>query len=241
VTTSADGARVVQITDTHLSPGRGVPPEWTALVEWLRRDPPDLIVNTGDIVFEDPDDDADRAFARRLHDELPAPFVVIPGNHDIGFYGDETEQPRRLATFREAWGADRFVADLAGWRLVGVNAYLLGSPEHDEWLGAAVGVDSPVLVFVHQPADDPSGDEWVMPPEAAGAFARAIADADVRLVASGHRHRSVDGDGMLWAPSLTLIGDTERGEGDPRPGFVEFVLSPGGGLDHRVLRPWAPG
>jgi alkaline phosphatase D len=239
MTTSGDRARVVQITDTHLSPRFGVPPEWAALIDWLRHDPPDLVVNTGDIVYEDPDDDSDRAFARRLHDELPAPLVVIPGNHDIGFYGEDAERPRRLATFRDTWGGDRFVADLAGWRLVGADAYLLGSSEHDEWLAAAVAVDRPVLVFVHQPVDDPSDDEWVMPPEPGTAFTRAVAGADVRLLACGHRHRSRLLDGALWAPSLTLVGDTDRDDGaDPRPGFVELVLSPDGGLRHEVVRPW---
>jgi 3',5'-cyclic AMP phosphodiesterase CpdA len=239
VTTSADGARVVQITDTHLSVRSGVPPEWEALVQWLRRDPPDLIVNTGDIVYEDPDDEADRAFARRLHENLPAPLVVIPGNHDVGFYGEEAERPQRLSAFRDTWGGDRFVSDLAGWRLVGADAYLLGSAEHDEWLADAVSVDGPVLVFVHQPVDDPSDDEWVMPPGPAAAFARATAGANVRLVASGHRHRSRLLDGALWAPSLTLVGDIERDDGaDPRPGFVEFTLSPGDGLRHEVVRPW---
>jgi 3',5'-cyclic AMP phosphodiesterase CpdA len=239
VTTSADGARVVQITDTHLSVRRGVPPEWEALVQWLRGHPPDLIVHSGDVVFEDPDDDDDRAFARRLHDDLPAPLLVIPGNHDIGFYGEEVDRPRRLSAFRETWGGDRFVSDLAGWRLVGADAYLLGSAEHDEWLAAAVSVDGPVLVFVHQPIDDPSDDEWVMPPGPAAAFARATAGADVRLVASGHRHRSRRFGGALWAPSLTLVGDVDRDDGaDPRPGFVEFTLAPGGGLRHEVVRPW---
>jgi 3',5'-cyclic AMP phosphodiesterase CpdA len=241
VTTSADGAaRVVQITDTHLSVERGVPPEWEALVQWLRRDPPDLIVNTGDIVYEDPDDRADRAFARRLHDDLPAPLLVIPGNHDIGFYGEEAERPRRLDAFRETWGGDRFVSDLAGWRLVGADAYLLGTAEHDDWLAAAVSVDTPVLVFVHQPIDDPSDDEWVMPPEPGAAFRRVTGGADLRLVASGHRHRSRLLDAALWAPSLTLVGDTERDDGaDTRPGFVEFSLTPDGGIRHEVVRPWS--
>jgi alkaline phosphatase D len=239
---NAAGARVVQITDTHLSPRFGVPAEWAGLAEWLDENPPDLVVNTGDIVYEDPDDDADRDFARRLHDELAPPLVVIPGNHDIGFYGEDAERPRRLEAFRDTWSGDRFVVDLAGWRLVGANAYLLGTPEHDEWLADAVHVEEPVLLFVHQPVDDPSGDEWVMPPEPGAAFERAIAGAGVRLVACGHRHRSTMFGGALWAPSLTLMGDTERADGaDPRPGFVEFVFSSDGDLRYRVLRPWLDG
>jgi 3',5'-cyclic AMP phosphodiesterase CpdA len=236
---AAHEARVVQITDIHLSPMFGVPVEWRGFVDWLRDHPPDLIVNTGDIVYVDPDDDADRAFARRLHDELTTPLVFIPGNHDIGFYDEEEERPRRLETFNSTWGGDRFAVDLGGWRLVGANAYLLGTPEHDEWLAAAVDVDRPVLVFVHQPIRGDPEDEWAMPEPARQAFERAVAGGDVRSVACGHRHRSAVVDGALWAPSLTLVGDTDEGiEADPRPGFVEFLLSADGRLRHRVLRPW---
>jgi alkaline phosphatase D len=237
--TAAHGVRVVQITDTHLSPRFGVPVQWVGLVDWLRDNPPDLVVNSGDIVYSDPDDDADRAFARRLHDQLPPPLLCIPGNHDVGFYDEEADRPRRLETFNATWGGDRFAVDLAGWRLVGANAYLLGTPEHDEWLAAAVGVDRPVLVFVHQPIRGDPDDEWAMPEAARQAFERAVAGGDVRSIACGHRHRSAVVDGALWAPSLTLVGDTDEGiEADPRPGFVEFELSADGRLGHRVRRPW---
>jgi alkaline phosphatase D len=236
--TAAHRARVVQISDTHLSARLGVPTEWDALVDWLRDHPPDLIVHSGDIVHSDPDDDADRAFARRLHDQLPAPLVAIPGNHDVGFYDEVTERAPRLETFVATWGGDRFAVDLAGWRLVGANAYLLGTPDHDEWLAAAVGVDRPVLLFVHQPIRGDPDDGWAMPESARRAFDRAVAGGDVRSVACGHRHRAAHVDGALWAPSLTLAGDTDDGiDADPRPGFVEFVLSPGGELEHQVMRP----
>ena len=49
--TAAPSARVVQITDTHLSPRLGVPPQWPALVDWLADNPADLVVHSGDIVY----------------------------------------------------------------------------------------------------------------------------------------------------------------------------------------------
>jgi hypothetical protein len=234
----AAAARVVQISDTHFSAAGGVPPQWAAVLDWLAEDPPALLVHTGDLVYEDPDDAEDRAFAKRLLDQVPVPYVVIPGNHDIGFFGEESEQPRRLAAFLAAWGEDRFVRDLAGWRVVGANTYLLGTPAHDEWLRAAVTTAGPVLVFVHQPVHGEPSDGWEMPPVARQAFIRATGGADVRVVASGHRHCSLAAGRAIWAPSLTLTNDEPIDGCDPRPGLVEHLLSPGGHHTHRVVRPW---
>ncbi len=228
----------MQITDTHFAAERGVPPQWPAVLDWLAARPPDLLVHTGDIVFEDPDDDVDRAFAKALLDQAPVPYVVIPGNHDIGFFGEEADLPRRLATFRGVWGNDRFVRDLAGWRLVGADAYLLGTADHDAWLREAVTTTSPVLAFIHQPIRGEPADGWEMPDRARTAFARATTGADLRVVASGHRHCSFIDGRAVWAPSLTLTAEDPVPGADPRPGFVEHVLTASGGHRHRVLRPW---
>ena len=93
---AVDSARVVQLTDTHFSANDGVPAQWPPTLDWLRQDPPDLVVHSGDIVFEDPDDEADRAFARRLLDDVPVRLACIPGNHDVGRYGDEADRARRV-------------------------------------------------------------------------------------------------------------------------------------------------
>lgn len=236
--------RVVQISDTHFAAATGAPPSWTAFVAWLRADPPDLVVHTGDVVLADPDDDADRAAARQLLDEVeevPVPVVLIPGNHDVGFYDEPDQLPRRLDAFRASWGSDRFVRDLGAWRLVGADAYLLGHDsdlgrEHDAWLAASVATPRPTLVFVHQPPLDDRADGWHMPTQAAKAFADALAGTDVALVASGHRHcaarRTVAGQATVWAPSLTLRDHEnaswlrDRGARDVDPGT--------GALDHRL-------
>ena len=92
--------RVVQLSDSHLSAASGIPGSVQSLLDWINADPPDLVVHTGDIVWFDPDDTLDRAFARLVLSKLPCPLLSIPGNHDVGFF--ETERaPARLATFRE--------------------------------------------------------------------------------------------------------------------------------------------
>lgn len=231
-------ARIVQITDTHFSAAAGVPPQWPATVAWLRADPPDLVVHTGDVVLEDPDDDADWELAVQLLADVPEPRRSIPGNHDIGFYGEEHDRGRRLDAFRRRLGDDRFTCDLAGWRIVGCDAYLLGQADHDDWLRAVTSVVAPVLVFVHQPVEGDEPDGWEMPAAARHAFSAALAGADVRVVASGHRHCGGQLGRAVWAPSLTLIGEGAGPGFDPRRGIVEHVVSTDGQHRWRVVRPW---
>ena len=231
----ADVVTVLQLTDTHLSAIAGLPASLRWLLAELATEPPDLIALTGDIVYEDPDDVDDRRFARAVFADLPSPLVAIPGNHDIGFYGDDDQRPERLAAFVATWGSDRFAVDAAGWRLVGANAYLLGDPEHDGWLRGAVDVTRPVALFIHQPVVDETADGWQMPPTAAVAFDAAVDGADVRLVASGHRHRYADRGRDVWAPSTTIPGEDCDEWSDPSLGAVEFTFRRGGTFAHRLI------
>jgi alkaline phosphatase D len=233
----ADVVTVLQLSDTHLSAPAGLPASLRWLLSAVAAQPPDLIALTGDIVYEDPDDIDDRSFARAVFADLPCPLVTIPGNHDVGFYGDDDLRPKRLAAFLDTWGRDRFAVDAAGWRLVGANAYLLGDPEHDDWLRGAVGVGRPVAVFIHQPVVDETADGWEMPPTATAAFGVAVDGADVRLVASGHRHRYADRGRDVWVPSTTIPGEQRDGWSDPRLGAVEFTFRRDGTLAHRLLHP----
>ena len=160
----------------------------------------------------------------RCSPTVPAPLAVIPGNHDIGFYGEDAERPRRLATFREHVGRrplPRSTSPAGGSSAS--TPTCSATADHDAWLRDAVATDRPVLVFVHQPLRRSRarrvGDARR---RAVAAFEPAIAGADVRVVASGHRHRSRPHGRAVWAPSLTLTGDGDRGD-DPRPGLVEHV------------------
>ena len=96
---------------------------------------------------------------------------------------------------------------------------------------------APVLVFVHQPSAATGRRVGDARPRRA-AFARATDGADVRVVASGHRHCSFIDGRAVWAPSLTLTAEDPVAGADPRPGFVEHVLTASGGHGHRVVRPW---
>lgn len=240
--------RVVQLSDLHLRAG-GLPPQAEAVRAWIRADPPDLVVLTGDIVFEDPDNVDDRRAARDFVDALGCPAVAIPGNHDVGFFDEPDRRSERVAAFSAAWGADRFRVDGGGWRLVGIDTYTIGEPDADDWTAAALGADHPIALFVHQPVSDEPIDGWEAPPAVADRLGELLADHDVRLVASGHRHCAVvrerpggpaAGEAVhVWAPSMTLTGLHRYHGGDSSPGVVDYVFQPGGVFSYRFVYPTA--
>lgn len=244
-------ARVIQVSDTHLGVVEGRPPLWDALAAWLAARPPGLLVHTGDIVLEDPDDAADRRFAHGLVGELAAaadaPLAVIPGNHDVGFFDEPDRFSARIGAFRATWGDDCFVLDVGAWRLVGADSYRLGDAGHDSWLAASVSVERPVAVFVHQPVTGEPADGWQLPPAASVAFEAAVAGADLRIVASGHRHcaaiQRTASRTAVWAPSTRFVGDPgwapADAEGvDPALGVVEHLFHDDGRHESTVVRPW---
>ncbi|MBA3399090.1 MAG: hypothetical protein H0U01_03925, partial [Acidimicrobiia bacterium] len=169
-------------------------------------------------------------------------------NHDVGFFDEPEHFERRIATFCDAWGADRFSIDLGRWRVVGANTYRFGNEQHDRWLASAVESDRPTLLFTHQPLAGEPDDGWELPVTLRAAAERAIAQGDVRSVATGHRHRHWVSGRAVWCPSMTILGsdpwDPVPGSGwrlddsDGRHGIIEHRLGPDGTHDHAVIRPW---
>jgi 3',5'-cyclic AMP phosphodiesterase CpdA len=237
--------RVVQLSDTHLAAAEGVPASLAGLLDWIRSDPPDLVVVTGDVVYGDPDHDGDRSFARSVIGPLGCPWVVIPGNHDIGFFDELDRLPGRLDAFTEMWRADRFAREALGWRLVGINAYTVGDPTADEWTTVSLVGAENVAVFIHQPVDGEPSDGWELPHGVRRRLGELLDRSPVRLVASGHRHcavvrdrpgGAVAGDAVhVWAPSTTLVGPEPYHGGDPAPGAVEYRFAADGTFSHRFV------
>ncbi|WP_431272706.1 metallophosphoesterase family protein [Dankookia sp. P2] len=174
------------------------------LGDWAAAARPDLIVATGDISLDGADRDADLAFAAGLLRGLPAPLLVLPGNHDVG--SDPRTMPTqpvdaaRLARFRRLAGEDIWLRDLPGWRILGLNTEIMGAGLAEEAAQAgfiaeaAAGIgDRRLAVFLHTPAfttapDDPAFDYWSVAPEARAALRPLLEHPGLRLVASGHLH-----------------------------------------------------
>lgn len=233
------GVRVVQLSDTHLAATAGVPQPLRSLIDWIEGDPPDLVVHSGDVVYEDPDLADDRAFAHSVISALPCPVHVIPGNHDVGFFEGE-HLARRLTAFRETWGSDHFVVDGDGWRLVGIDVYAVGDGADEAWIAGALETSDPLAVFVHQPIAGEPYDGWQLPEAIRARCSELLDGRDVRLVASGHRHcavarRGPSGATHVWAPSATLTGSRRHHGGDPSPGAVEYQFDADGQWTHRFV------
>lgn len=253
--------RLIQVSDPHLSRQKAYFQEnWEAFLTAMRADPPDLIVVTGDLCFDAVEQPDDLAFARAQMDRLAVPWRAIPGNHDIGdqwpdltFKQPVDERKRRL--WLEHFGADWWVSDHGGWRLIGLNAMLFDSglaAEADQWawlestLAERHGRD--VVLFVHKPLflDDPEACADSSLHYASGTRRRLLDLAGrhgVRAIGSGHLHRHWAGAhrdvALIWAPSAGFVmGGFPPGlaVGETRVGYVEYRLEPGA-LSHRVITP----
>jgi 3',5'-cyclic AMP phosphodiesterase CpdA len=216
--------QVIQISDTHLSPGKKhFADNWPPLAHWIAEQRPDLVIHTGDVTVDGAAVEEDLRYCVELMRELGVPFRAVPGNHDVGDPG-QPGQPvnkERLCRWRSHFGPDRWVEDVEGFRLIGINAMLIGSGEpeeraQDEWLQAATGDASErrIAWFLHRPlfVEDPDeGDTgyWSVKPEPRSRLMELVRRHSVALVASGHLHKARDfvfgGTRCIWAPSSAFL------------------------------------
>ncbi len=249
--------RIAQISDTHLSPSKPhFVGNFRAIAAKLRRDEPDLVINTGDISLDGADSAEDLAFARDLHSGIGLDWLAVPGNHDVG---DDPSVARkqpldatRLARYRAHFGDDRFVRDVPGWRLIGINTLLAGAAGPDteaqfEFLSAAVreAGDRHIALFAHKPLRlgaivDPDGTYWRVGNVARTRLWEAFGAKHPTLIASGHMHqyrRFEDGETVhVWAPSTAfIVGDGHQERfGTKLVGYVTLELDPGGAFRTRL-------
>jgi len=241
-------AHLVVISDPHLSPTHGFFwDNWCRACEAVNRLSPDAVIVSGDLCINGPESDAEMAFAGKALRRLEPPVYAIPGNHDVGDEppGQEVDQiidARRLRRWMSVFGSDRFAFDLGGWRVIGINAQLLGSglpqeAEQETWLDAELGRTSrPILFALHKPLFLQSAAEAVptatsVNPEPRARLLRRLRGAPVRVVVSGHLHchRDVVRDGLrhVWAPSTAFLLHAEP-EADAVVGILSVKLEPDG-------------
>lgn len=186
---------LLQVSDTHF--GTEQPAVAEALVALSRQQRPDLVVLSGDITQR-----ARRAqfrAARAFMDRLGAPFVAIPGNHDLPLFDLWTRLRMPYARHTEAFGAElEPVHSSPGLFVVCINTTRPWRHTHGEVsaaqiervaeLMAGASEDQLRVVVVHQPAavmraEDASN---LLRGHAAALLRWAAAGADV--VMGGHIH-----------------------------------------------------
>jgi 3',5'-cyclic AMP phosphodiesterase CpdA len=238
--------RIVLISDIHLSPKHGFFwTNWCVARDFANATARDAVIVNGDLAIDGPDSDAEIEFAARAIAGLTGKVLALPGNHDVGDEppGQDPGQiisETRLARWDRSLGGDRFVLDLDGWRLVGVNAQLFGSglpreAEQNAWLDTQLSTATGrrLALILHKPLfvehageDVPSISSIV--PAVRGDLLGRLKRAGVRLVVSGHLHqyrdRVIDGIRHLWLPSTAFMASEQRG-GDPACGLTILDLA----------------
>ena len=216
--------RLVQISDTHLSPGKPhFACNWEPLRAWLAGQGPDLVIHTGDVTVDGADVEDDMRHCRELLDGLGLPVLSIPGNHDVGeaWHPHQPVNAERLARWRSHLGADFWRRDIEGFRLIGLNSMLFGSDEADEerqlaWLEREIAEAQGRRLgwFLHRPLFVETPDEgdkgyWSVPPRPRAHLLDLVRRHDVAFVASGHLHRAhdfmVEDTRYIWGPSSGFV------------------------------------
>jgi 3',5'-cyclic AMP phosphodiesterase CpdA len=194
---------LAHISDLHF--GREDPPVVEALVRDVIDAAPDAVLIAGDFTQRARAGQYRRA--RAMIDQLPTPRLGVPGNHDLPLFDLFSRIVRPRGNYR------RFVAptmtnrlDLPGARIVGLDSARRISPT---WNGfwkdgrlsrsqldamaldfADLPADAARIVVVHHPLVSPEDGRGHHALLNADVASRAMHDAQVDLVLSGHLHRA---------------------------------------------------
>jgi 3',5'-cyclic AMP phosphodiesterase CpdA len=249
--------RIVQISDTHISAEHADFADNAAVIgRAIAELKPDLVINTGDLSMNGCIAPVDLERAADFHRSLGVPVLSVPGNHDVGdrpdIRADQVLDDARLAGFAEKAGPDRWIKDIPGWRLIGLNAMLFDTGHREEeaqfqWLEEAVATDAQIAVFLHKPLFIDTPDEgprgyWTARPDPRKRFLEIIGDRNLKLIASGHLHiaRELVFDGVthIWGPASSFVCGPMQEDlgGNRRIGLVAYTFFEDG-FSHHFIYP----
>jgi alkaline phosphatase D len=228
--------RIIQISDTHLSVNHSYfTDNVSATTQWLKGAEADLVIHTGDLAMDGAGETSDLALGSEWLGGIDHEIKVVPGNHDVGDHraikASQEVNDARLEQWRTLVGPDCWSVDRGGWRLIGLNAMVMGTGHRDEasqldWFEHALNTPDPVAIFLHKPLfidhpeEGPRG-YWSVTPEPRAKLLALMAKADIRLVASGHLHihkqYRVGETDFVWGPASSFVcGDSQEDLGGNR-------------------------
>jgi 3',5'-cyclic AMP phosphodiesterase CpdA len=192
---------LVHLSDLHF--GRVDPQLLVPLAGRVRQAAPHLVVVSGDLTQRAKS--AQFREARRFLDTLPAPLLVVPGNHDVPLYNLWQRFLQPFAKYRRYISAEiepAFVDDEIA--VVGVNtarsAVFKGGRINTAQIArvrgrfASLGERLSKIIVTHHPFDLPPGhDERAIVGRARLAM-QAFADCGADILLAGHLHTSHIGD-----------------------------------------------
>jgi len=186
--------RLAQISDTHPSAERPhFLPDFQRMRAALGAGRPDLVFDAGDMTVD-----------------------VADAPDDPGLRPRQPLDPVRFARDREIFGPDLSLLDIPGWRLIGIDALLVGSDLPDAavqfYLLAGAGAGS-IALFLHKPltlgSPDPDGTYWRVGDPGRDMLARAFGDRFQQRVGTelvGHVEHRLAADGGCTAALMTVDG-----------------------------------
>jgi predicted phosphodiesterase len=219
--------RVIVVSDSHLSPRVAeAASNWAAVVRHVDEVRPDLVVHVGDLSLDGQYHPDDLQHARAELDRLAVPWMAVPGNHDIGDNPVVGDDPGHAVTAdrRSRWleqvGSDYWAAEVGEWRLLGLNAQLVGTgldAEAEQWdfLSAELSRSPRSILISHKPVTAADAELVSAPPyrfvPAPGRdrLAERLCGGGVEIVVSGHVHqyRSFRHGSLrhVWAPTCWAV------------------------------------
>jgi 3',5'-cyclic AMP phosphodiesterase CpdA len=245
---------IAQITDTHIKPPGQIAYRRVDTAAYLRRavahlaqgPRPDVVLVTGDLV--DAGTAVEYSLLRSILDGLPAPYYLIPGNHDarqplVAAFADHTYLPKDGEFVH-------YVVDDYPVQLIALDTIIPGDPGGEicdrraTWLAErlAEAPDRPTVIFMHHPPFMTG----IAHMDAIGLVgSERLAEVvrrhpQVERILCGHLHRSIQmrfaGTIASTAPStahqvaLDLTPDGPSAFVMEPPGYQLHLFRPGAGI-----------
>ena len=201
---------IAHISDLHF--GRHDETAAERLLADLSEVRPDLVVITGDLTQRARQ--WQFAAARAFLEKLPRPVIVVPGNHDVPLYDLIQRFVGRLARYRRFICAEMqpFFADdeiaVLGLNTARSATFSNGRISYAQAAAIkSVFADVPgerlKILAIHHPLAVPVAAGELLPVGRDAMARRAMIEARVGLVLSGHFHRAFSGD----LPGSDLVAD----------------------------------
>jgi hypothetical protein len=195
-----------------------------------------------------------------MHERLATRWRAVPGNHDVGdsqeVGGHQPFDEVRRARWLDVYGEDYWVEEVPGWRLLGVNALMLGSnlnaaADQEAFVAeAAAGIgDRHLALFLHKalfraPETQAEATAKCLTPGARARIEAALGGVAPALVCSGHLHEHRDrlfgASRHLWAPAVACTIPEwfiPLNGGVRTLGYIDLTLHGDGGVDAELITP----